>query len=139
MRDCPRRKQKDRKRFGKISPVELPQGVSTGGKNPEGGGQIIEKGSSGDGNPVENGGFDGAFRHDEVDEQIQDEHLNGKRKECGGVVVESLAPMRGPVVKGPPGVEEVVGAAADDPREGGHAGDHGMVGGMPPKVVVTEG
>jgi hypothetical protein len=53
--------------------------------------------------------------------------------------VEGLAQVRGPVVKGPPSVQEVVGAAADDPRKGGHAGDHVVVGGMPAKVVVTDG
>jgi len=53
--------------------------------------------------------------------------------------VEGLAQVRGPVMKRPPSVEEVVGSAADDPRKGGHAGDHGVVSGMPAKVVMTEG
>jgi hypothetical protein len=53
--------------------VKLPQGVSAGGKNPKGCGQIVKKGPGGDRDPVENGGFDGAFRDDEVDEKIQDE------------------------------------------------------------------
>ena len=115
--------------------MQLPKGVSAGGKNPEGGGQVVEKGPGGDRDAVENSGFDGTFRDDEVDEQIQNEQLDGERKECGGVVVEGLAKVRGPVVKGPPGVEEVVGAAADDPGKCGHAGDHGVIGRMPAKMV----
>jgi hypothetical protein len=53
--------------------VKLPQGVSAGGKNPKGCGQIVKKGPGGDRDPVENGGFDGTLRDNEVDEQIQDE------------------------------------------------------------------
>ena len=53
--------------------------------------------------------------------------------------MEGLAQVRGPVVKGPPSVEEVVGAAADDPGKCGHAGDHGVIGRMPAKMVVTKG
>ena len=71
--------------------MKLPQGMSAGGKNPKRSGQIVEKGPGGDRDPVEDGGFNGALRDDEVDEQIQDEQLDGKRKERGGVVMEGLA------------------------------------------------
>ena len=119
--------------------MKLSEGVSVGGKNPKGSGQIVQEGPGGDRDSIEDGGFDGTLRDNQVNKQIQDEQLDGKRKECGGVIVEGLAQVRGPVVKGPPSVEEVIGAATDDPRKGSHAGDHVVVGGMPAKVVVTEG
>ena len=48
--------------------MKLPQGMSAGGKNPKGSGQIVQEGPGGDRDSIEDGGFDGTFRDDEVDE-----------------------------------------------------------------------
>ena len=58
--------------------MKLSEGVSAGGKNPKGSGQIVQEGPGGDRDSIQDGGFDGTFRDDEVDEQIQDEQLHGK-------------------------------------------------------------
>ena len=118
--------------------MKLSEGVSVGGKNPKGSGQIVQESPGGDRDSIEDGRFNGTFRDNQVNQQIQDEQLDGKRKECGGVIVEGLAQVGGPVVKGPPSVQKVIGAAADDPGEGSHAGDHGVISRMPAKVVVAE-
>ena len=113
--------------------------MTVGREDPEGGGQIVEEGAGGDGDAVEDGGLNGAFRDDEIDEEVENENLDDEGEQGGGVVVEGLAPVGRPVMEGPESVEEEVGPAAEEPGEGGHAGDDGVVGGMPAEVVVAEG
>jgi len=119
--------------------VQFPQGVAVGRKDPEGGGEVVDQGTGGDGDTVEEGGFDRAFRHDEVDEQVDDEDLKGERKKGHGVVVESLPPVGRPVMESPKCVEQVVDAADDPPGQGGSPRHHLVIRGMPTEVVVAKG
>ena len=118
--------------------MELSPRVATGGENPEGGGQVVEESSGGDSHTIEDGSFERAGAVQEKDQQVQDEDLDSKTKQGGGVVVEGLAPVGRPVVEGPEGVEKVVGPTAEDPGESRGGCDDGVVPRMPAEVVVAQ-
>ena len=64
--------------------------MAVGGEDPEGGGQVVEEGAGGDGHTVENGGFDGSLSDNQVHEEIQNQDLDGKGQQGGGVVVKGF-------------------------------------------------
>ena len=108
-------------------------------ENPEGSREVIQQGGGGNGHSVQRSRFDGSLGIHEEDQQIEDENLNHKREEGGGVVVESLPPVGWPVMKGPESIQKIVCAAKQDPGKSGRAGGHPVVSGVPAKVIVTQG
>lgn len=115
------------------------QRVAVGGENPKGGGQIVEEGPGGHGDAIEDGSFDRPFGIEQVDQKVEDQNLDKKREEGSGIVVQRLSPVGWPVMESPKGIEEIIGAATENPGKGGGHGDNGVVGGMPTEMVVADG
>jgi len=97
---------------------------SSSAKYTEGCEEVVEKGAHSDGHGVQDCCFDRAIGFKKKEEKIEEEKLKDQCKAGGKIVVTGQSPRRGPRVKRPSGVEEVVYSATDDPsHESGGGGD----------------
>jgi len=112
--------------------------MTVGGEDPEGGGDVVEESAGGNGHTVQDGGFNWSLGYEQIYEEIQNQDLGAEGNQGGGVVMKGLPPVGRPVVEGPEGIEEVIGATANDPGEGGGSGYNGVIGRMPAEVIIAD-
>ena len=60
-----------------------PQRVTVGREDPEGGGEVVEECAGGHGDAVEDRGLNGAFRDEEIDEEVENENLDDEGEQGG--------------------------------------------------------
>jgi hypothetical protein len=112
---------------------------SSSAKYPEGGEEVVEKRTGGNGDGIEGSRLNGTIGFEKKEEKIEKKDLKEKSKGGGEVVVFGLSPRGRPSIEGPCCVEEEVCPTAHNPSQEGSSRGNTMTAWIETKKNIPEG
>jgi hypothetical protein len=107
-------------------------------KYPEGGEEVVEKRTSGNGDGIEDSRLNGTIGFEKQKEKIKKKDLKEKGEGSGEVVVFGLSPRGRPRMEGPCCVEEEVCPTAHNPSDECSSRGNPMTARIEPKKNISE-